>query len=74
MKRRSVLLAAGGAPLAGFLDEAVAETTGRLKQSAARWCYAKMSLEDLCKNGARIGLCLSAHRKGGQVVRVSRWA
>ncbi len=33
-----------------------AAPAGRLKQSAARWCYSKMSLEDLCKNAARIGL------------------
>ena len=56
MKRRSVLLAAGAAPLAGLLEDADAELSGRLKQSAARWCYAKTSLDDLCKNGARIGL------------------
>jgi hydroxypyruvate isomerase len=29
---------------------------GRLKQSVARWCYAKMSLDDLCRNGAEMGL------------------
>jgi len=29
---------------------------GRIKQSAARWCYSKMSLDDLCANAARIGL------------------
>ena len=29
---------------------------GRLKQSVARWCYQKMSLEDLARNAAAIGL------------------
>jgi len=49
-------MAAGMAPLAGFVENARAEGGGRLKQSAARWCYQKMSLDDLCKNAARIGL------------------
>ena len=39
-----------------MLKDARAESRGRLKQSAARWCYAKMSLDDLCRNAARIGL------------------
>jgi len=69
MKRRSVLLAAGAAPLAGLLEEeADADTPGRLKQSAARWCYQKMSLEELCQNGARIGL------KGIDLVNHDEWA
>jgi hydroxypyruvate isomerase len=50
------LAAVGAVPLAGLLDNARAESSGRLKQSAARWCYQKMSLDDLCRNGARIGL------------------
>ena len=29
---------------------------GRLKQSVARWCYGSMSLDDLCKSAAAIGL------------------
>jgi len=29
---------------------------GRLKQSVSRWCYGKMSLDDLCKAAVRIGL------------------
>lgn len=41
---------------------------GRLKQSAARWCYGKMSLEDLCANAARIGL------KGIDLVNSNEWA
>jgi len=56
VKRRSVLLAAGAAPFAGLLNDAQAQPNGRLKQSAARWCYRNISLDDLCKNAARIGL------------------
>jgi len=56
VKRRSILLAAGAAPFAGLLKDAQAQSEGRLKQSAARWCYRNISLDDLCKNAARIGL------------------
>jgi hydroxypyruvate isomerase len=56
VKRRSILLAAGAAPFAGLVNHAQAQSEGRLKQSAARWCYRNISLDDLCKNGARIGL------------------
>src|SRR5690348_10773823 len=57
MNRRSALkrtagfaLAAGAAPLAP------AAPAGRLKQSAARWCYGKIPLEDFCREGAAVGL------------------
>ena len=52
----------GNAPL---LDGA--ETGGRLKQSAARWCYAKMSLDELCRKAASIGL------KGIDLVNHDEW-
>src|SRR5689334_19396895 len=29
---------------------------GRLKQSAARWCYSRIPLDDLCRQGAELGL------------------
>jgi hydroxypyruvate isomerase len=29
---------------------------GRIKQSVSRWCYAKMSLDELCAYAAQIGL------------------
>jgi hydroxypyruvate isomerase len=35
---------------------APAATAGRLKQSAARWCYNKIPLDDLCRQAAEIGL------------------
>ena len=50
------MLAAGAAPFAGLVNNAQAQSEGRLKQSAARWCYRNISLDDLCKNAARIGL------------------
>jgi hydroxypyruvate isomerase len=56
VKRRSILLAAGAAPFAGLVNDAQAQSSGRLKQSAARWCYKNISLDDLCKNAERIGL------------------
>ena len=36
--------------------DAASASKGRLKQSVCRWCYAKMDLEDLCRNAAEIGL------------------
>jgi hydroxypyruvate isomerase len=53
MTRRSTFKIAGALALA---PAASAAPAGRLKQSAARWCYSKMSLDDLCSNGFRIGL------------------
>ena len=55
MKRRSLLLGAGAAPLAGLLN-AQPQSGGRLKQSAARWCYRKIELDDLCKAAASFGM------------------
>jgi hydroxypyruvate isomerase len=41
------------APLAKPLPAAPA---GRLKQSAARWCYSKIAMDDLCRQAAELGL------------------
>jgi hydroxypyruvate isomerase len=41
------------APLARPLSAAPA---GRLKQSAARWCYSKIAMDDLCRQAAELGL------------------
>ncbi len=54
MTRRSMMGAAAG--LAALAGAAPAASAGRLKQSVARWCYSKMSLEDLCANCARLGM------------------
>ena len=32
------------------------DKAGRLKQSACKWCYEKMSLDELARNGAEMGL------------------
>src|SRR5664279_3265797 len=57
MTRRSAIHAMStGLALLPVARQAAAAPAGRLKQSAARWCYSKMSLEDLCRNAADIGL------------------
>jgi len=66
MTRRSLLRVSTAALAARGLVSA-APAAGRLKQSAARWCYGKMSLEDLCSNAARIGL------KGIDLVNHDEW-
>jgi len=49
-----VLLVAGGTKA----EAASAETAlrGRIKHSACKWCYKKMSLDDLCRHAAEIGM------------------
>ncbi len=64
MTRRSVVGLMAG--IAGTtLTRAMAETSGsedakplegRLKQSVCKWCYGKMSLDELAKHAAEIGL------------------
>ncbi len=57
MNRRDALKITGAALMtANFMDAAPAQTKGRLKQSVARWCYKDMSLDDLCRQGADMGL------------------
>src|SRR4051794_5271883 len=55
MTRRSAMLLGGSLALAPLVPAAPA-AAGRLKQSAARWCYSKISMDDLCRQGAEIGL------------------
>jgi hydroxypyruvate isomerase len=52
LTRRSLLRTAAAAPLAA----SAADTGGRIKQSVCRWCYSKISLDDLCQAAQRIGL------------------
>ena len=59
--------AAATAPLVGMLEAAPAANGGRVKQSVCRWCYDRMSLEDLCRNAARMGL------KGVDLVSQADW-
>ena len=56
MTRRTVFQLAGAAAALPTLSAQPAPSKGRLKQSAARWCYSKMSLDDLAREAARIGL------------------
>ena len=48
--------ASAASVLAAGIKGAETPSKGRLKQSVARWCYQKMSLDDLCRNGAEMGL------------------
>ncbi len=66
MTRRSAFetLAVGALAVSAQL---AAPLKGRLKQSVCRWCYSKMSLDDLCQAAARIGL------KGIDLVDYKEW-
>jgi hydroxypyruvate isomerase len=48
--------AAAASPLAPGLARADDPKPGRLKQSACRWCYGKIPLEDLCAAAKEMGL------------------
>lgn len=56
MTRRSILKTAAASMTAAAMHSAPTQPKGRLKQSAARWCYQKMSIEELCRQGAEMGL------------------
>src|SRR5579872_4142654 len=57
MTRRSAFHLAGAAAAALPVSLRPARAAGgRIKQSVARWCYSKISVEDLAKESARIGL------------------
>jgi hydroxypyruvate isomerase len=58
--------AEGADPLSG--GGAQAAVKGRLKQSACRWCYNKIPLEELAREGAAIGL------KGIDLIGPNEWA
>jgi hydroxypyruvate isomerase len=63
MARRAILksvvpaIAAAGVLPSGTLDS-LARVAGkpRIRQSASRWCYQKIPLEELCTKGAEMGL------------------
>src|SRR5436305_10282412 len=65
MTRRTALQLAGAA--AALPLEPVRAAGGRIKQSVARWCYGKYSVEDLAKEAARIGL------KGIDLIEPADW-
>jgi hydroxypyruvate isomerase len=60
MTRRDALkaTAAAAALSAGVSSSALAApaNAGRLKQSLARWCYAKIPIDDLCRAAAEMGI------------------
>ena len=56
MTRRSAVKAAGAGLAALMGTQEVAAAGGRLKQSVARWCFAKISLDDLCRSAAEMGI------------------
>jgi hydroxypyruvate isomerase len=57
MTRRNALKAgAGAAFVAPVVARAATASAGRLKQSLARWCYAKIPIDDLCRAAADMGI------------------
>jgi hydroxypyruvate isomerase len=56
MTRRTALKTTAAAFAAATPIHSAPTGGGRIKQSVSRWCYAKTSIDDLCKNAVRIGL------------------
>jgi hydroxypyruvate isomerase len=56
MTRRSALKTSAALALTAAATPNAPAATGRLKQSAARWCYSKIPLDDLCRQTAELGL------------------
>jgi hydroxypyruvate isomerase len=59
MDRRSFVQAAAAGSLAALsapAQEKPADRKGKLKQSACRWCYSKIPIEDFARESARLGL------------------
>ncbi len=68
MTRRSLLTSATAAFAAAAARPAgAAPVKGRLKQSVARWCYKNFTLEQLAREGQRIGL------KGIDLINADEW-
>ena len=68
MTRRTALQMSSSLALAPLAKSLAAAPAGRLKQSAARWCYGKISMDDLCRQGAELGL------SGIDLVNEADWA
>jgi hydroxypyruvate isomerase len=56
MNRRDLLKASAAAALTPAIVRPATQSAGRLKQSLARWCYAKIPIEDLCRTAADLGI------------------
>jgi hydroxypyruvate isomerase len=56
MTRRSILQTIPAALACAQAGHAAEPPAGRLKQSLCRWCYAKIPLDDLCRQAAEMGV------------------
>jgi hydroxypyruvate isomerase len=56
MTRRDALKASAAAALVPMAAHSAPASAGRLKQSLARWCYAKIPIDDLCRAAAGMGI------------------
>jgi hydroxypyruvate isomerase len=56
MTRRDALKASAAAALIPVTARSATASAGRLKQSLARWCYAKIAIDDLCRAAADVGI------------------
>jgi hydroxypyruvate isomerase len=56
MTRRDALKASAAAALVPAGARAATASAGRLKQSLARWCYAKIAIDELCRAAADMGI------------------
>jgi len=52
----AAFLSASIASLAGRLEAADVQLKGRVRHSVCKWCYPKISLDDLCREGKTFGL------------------
>src|ERR1700722_4926387 len=56
MTRRDAIKARAAAALLPTVARSAPASAGRLKQSLARWCYAKIAIDDLCRAAADMGV------------------
>src|ERR1700727_3855857 len=56
MTRREALKASAAAALLPTVARSAPASAGRFKQSLARWCYAKIAIDDLCRAAADMGI------------------
>jgi hydroxypyruvate isomerase len=56
MTRRDALKASAVAALIPVAAHSAPASAGRLNQSLARWCYAKIAIDDLCRAAADMGI------------------